>query len=291
MTSLAIHLFGGVRVLLDGEPLGPFPTRWSAGLLGYLALHRQRLFHRDILAALFWPEEPDARARKALRNALWRVRAMIEPSHVEPERFLVVEGQSVGLRSGPDIWVDVEEFEEHTRSADAGPFDRRAAGRLERALDLWRGELMDGHDHQWCVYERQRLRLRLLAAQERLLDFHMGRGAWQAALRQGDAILHLDPFREHVYRHLMLCHHSMGDRPLAVRRFQRCRELLAEELGIAPMEETRTLYDQIRSGDVPHGEVAIRSMDSRVGRALRRAEAALTEIRALTARDGAMEHT
>jgi DNA-binding SARP family transcriptional activator len=37
---------------------------------------------------------------------------------------------------------------------------------------------------------------------------------------------------------------SMGS-ALAARQYEACRELLAGELGIAPLEETQTLYAQI----------------------------------------------
>jgi hypothetical protein len=37
----------------------------------------------------------------------------------------------------------------------------------------------------------------------------------------------------------------MDQRPLAVRQYQLCREILADELGILPMEETQALCTRI----------------------------------------------
>lgn len=286
MSTLSIRLFGGVRANLDDRPLGSFPTRWAAGLLGYLALDRGRMLHRDILAATFWPEESDARARKALRNALWRLRARVEPKEVEPGSFLVVEGQTVGLRSGPAIRIDVEEFEILVRGVSARAGGPEALDRLEGAVDLYRGDFMDGHDHQWCVYERQRLQLALLSSLERLMDGHMTRGEWRAAVARGEAILHRDPLREHVHRRIMLCHHGMGDRPLAIRQYRVCEEILREELGIVPMAETRRLYEHLQTGEGPgpEGMPEGPGLDPRLYRALGQAETALLEIRSLTRR-------
>lgn len=254
MSRLSIRLFGGVRATLDDRPLGSFPTRWAAGLLGYLALERGRMLHRDILAATFWPEERDARARKALRNALWRLRSSIEPVGVEPEIFLAVEGKTVGLRAGPGIRVDVEEFDRLIR--EPGPTEGpEAPDRLREAVDLYGGDLMDGHDHPWCVYERRRLGLALISALERLMDIHMAHLEWRAAVAHGEAILHRDPLQEHVHRKIMLCHQGMGDRPLAIRQYRRCRQILYDELRIPPMAETRRLFEHIRDGNrrVPFG--------------------------------------
>jgi DNA-binding SARP family transcriptional activator len=40
-----------------------------------------------------------------------------------------------------------------------------------------------------------------------------------------------------------------GDRTGAIRQFERCREALREEFGIAPGERTRLLYEQLKSDD------------------------------------------
>lgn len=47
----------------------------------------------------------------------------------------------------------------------------------------------------------------------------------------------------------MACHFAMGDRPSALRRYDRCAQVLAEELGIEPMPETRRLRARILEAD------------------------------------------
>jgi DNA-binding SARP family transcriptional activator len=51
----------------------------------------------------------------------------------------------------------------------------------------------------------------------------------------------LEPFRESGYRALMRLHHLAGDRAQALRVYERCRHLLAEELGAAPAPETEAV--------------------------------------------------
>ena len=295
MSTLVIHLFGGVRATLDEQPLGAFPTRWASGLFAYLALHRGHLVHRDILTTLFWPEESDGRARKFLRNALWRVRSLVEQAD-DGHEFLVTDGHAVGLRGGEGVWVDVAEFDTLVDEARFGRGDAAPQGRLEAAVRLYQGDLMDGHDHPWCVYERQRLRLTLLEALERLMEIHMIRGEWRLAIERGRAVLSRDPLREHVHRQLMRCHHRMGDRPLAIRQYRECARVLDEELGIRPMEGTHRLYRQIEEGlDPPLADLAWQPprarggaapIDPRVSHALTRVEAALAELRGLAREEG-----
>lgn len=291
MNNLNVTLFGGVGVSLDGLVIGPFPTRWAAGLLAYLTLKKGTLFHRDVLATLFWPEEPDRRARKALRNALWRVRSLIEPDTVQPGAFLTVAGQNIGITGEESVRLDVADFDRLMMAAKAPVLTQQQATALEECVQMYRGDFMDGHDHKWCVYERERLRLSLLMGLERLLTFHYRNGDWPMVLQRSRAILRYDPFREHVHRAMMVSHYSMGDRPLAIRQYQECVHLLETEMKLAPMEATRVLHEQIQNDcvEIPSARALScplpsdgREVAPQLNEALGKAEKALSELRRLT---------
>ena len=52
---------------------------------------------------------------------------------------------------------------------------------------------------------------------------------------------------------MMLLHWLAGDRETALAQYHACRELLQNELGLEPMQETRSLYETIlRSPASPH---------------------------------------
>jgi tetratricopeptide (TPR) repeat protein len=52
----------------------------------------------------------------------------------------------------------------------------------------------------------------------------------------------LEPFRESAHLRLMRAHMAAGDRAEALRAYNRCRRLLAEELGVDPSSELRAAY-------------------------------------------------
>ena len=73
----------------------------------------------------------------------------------------------------------------------------------------------------------------------------------EASLRSGDApdavewaeqTIALAPFRETGYRRLMAAHVAAGDRAEALLVYERCRRLLADELGRLPLTETESIY-------------------------------------------------
>jgi len=85
------------------------------------------LHRRDSLVALFWPELDQEHARAALRQALHGLR------HALGDGVLVTRGDE-------DIGLDAERIR-----CDVVEFERAAvAGQLADALDLYRGDLLEG---------------------------------------------------------------------------------------------------------------------------------------------------
>ncbi|HZD56939.1 MAG TPA: AAA family ATPase, partial [Anaerolineales bacterium] len=60
----------------------------------------------------------------------------------------------------------------------------------------------------------------------------------------------LEPWREAAHRRLMRALALSGQRTVALRQYQVCREILSRELSIEPSPETRRLYEQIRNGKI-----------------------------------------
>jgi pentatricopeptide repeat protein len=77
---------------------------------------------------------------------------------------------------------------------------------------------------------------------EILAHVWVDRGEPGLAVTDAEEALVLAPFRESTYRMLMRAHAAAGNRAEALRVYQRCGDLLAEELGVCPSQETETLY-------------------------------------------------
>ena len=59
MKHLTLSFFSAFQATLNGKPLTRFRSVKSQGLLIYLVLNGQQLHAREVLATLFWPEEPE----------------------------------------------------------------------------------------------------------------------------------------------------------------------------------------------------------------------------------------
>jgi DNA-binding SARP family transcriptional activator len=198
-------------------------------LLAWLLLNRRKAHARETLAAIFWGEQTEARARSCLSTALWRLRQVLEPDGVPRGTYLIAQPSVVGFNCDSDYWLDVAAFED-------------GAGRgSEEAVACYTGDLLEGFYDDWALRERERLRMLYLDCLGRLLHRHSATGALDRALDCGRQILALDPLREDVHREVIRLHVRSGQRALALQQYDSCRTALEEELGVEPMEETRAL--------------------------------------------------
>lgn len=294
MAALRIQLFGTVQVSHDGRPQDARLIHAVQSLLAWLLLHRQKLHARETLAALFWGDQSEQRARSCLSTALWRLRLVLEPEGVPRGTYLIARSAVVGFNSASEYWLDIAAFEDGIGRHLPAP---ARTGRTpdwpgaENAVAHYTGDLLEGFYDDWALRERERLRILYLDSLGALLRHHSRTGALEQALRCGQQILALDPLREEIHREVIRLHVRNGHRALAFKQYERCRAVLADELGVAPMEETRALRAELPStlgrdgregvtgGAPPVAKLPAAVMRSRLTPSLRDAVAKLDEAR------------
>jgi DNA-binding SARP family transcriptional activator len=249
MSSVRISLLGIVRVSHQGIPTESGLGRAVKGLLGYLTLFRHRFHAREVIAGLFWGESSENRARSSLSTTLWRLRKILEPGSIPSGAYLVTAPTGeIGFNCKSDHWIDVESFEDRIKPILTKTYDSLTkidVRQLESALNLYNGELLEGFYDEWALRERERLRSLFVKGQVHLLYHYSHQAIWDKGLACAQNILNLDPLREEIHREMMRLYFKNGQRALALRQYEKCRETLASELEVLPMEETQILYAQI----------------------------------------------
>jgi len=246
MATLRVSLFGGVRVS-HGSSAGDVPiTKGVQMLLAYLLLGRHRSHPRETLAALFWGDQSDDRARGCLNTTLWRLRRVLEPDDVPRGTYLhTTPSGEVAFNADSDYWLDVAIFERHATAGLAKPVQQLSAddaAKMEDALTLYGGELLEGIYEDWALRERERLRCLHLDSLAHLLAYHRDRGAYERSIAHGRRLLEDDPLREEIHREMIRLYLVLGQRSLAVQQYETCRQVLWSELGVQPLPETQALH-------------------------------------------------
>lgn len=234
---------GGVRVLLDGEPVERGWRRKALELLALLASCPEGLTRDQILDAL-WPEEDPARTGDRLRQCLRQIRQRLGGE----EGTTVADWVDERLRLDEAVvWSDVRAFEAALEEARVAGEPERA-DRLRRAVVLYSGAFCEGHSYEWTLPVQERLRREFLEASAELAKALLGSGQHDQALRSLDRGIEEDPFAEHLYR-LAIEIEGMRGRPAEARnRYEKLRRLLEDELGGEPSEETESAYREASGG-------------------------------------------
>ena len=234
-----LRILGGLNLLGAGgrELSSVLAQPKRVALLAYLAAATPRRLHRrDSLLALFWPELDQEHARAALRQALHGLR------HALGDGVLVTRGdEDIGL-DAERIRCDVVEF---ARAAEVG--------RLADALDLYRGDLLEGffirgapEFEQWLEDERARLKAVALRSATQLAERTEGHGDLAEAAQWSRRALRIAPLDEPALRRLMKTLDRLGDRAGALEAYETFANRLTAELEADPAPETRALAGAVR---------------------------------------------
>lgn len=248
--QLRVQTLGAFRAWRGDTEIAP--REWQRDkarqLFQLLLTHRTRWLQRDEIADRLWPALTPEAAARDFKVALNALNKAIEPHRSGDTTFAFVmrEGTAYRLRPEADVWLDAVEFE---RACEQG-LRVGDLGQLRSALRLYRGDyLPDALYEDWASEERERLLSLYLRAADKLAGLLIERGEHDEALDICQAILARDACWERAYRLMMTAHARQGNRPLALRAYQRCAATLRDELGVEPSAATTALYRQIAQSD------------------------------------------
>jgi WD40 repeat protein/DNA-binding SARP family transcriptional activator len=244
---LEVRLLGQFTVKLDGAPV-QINSRPAQSLLAYLLIHAGRAVRREKLAGLFWPDTSDENARNNLRQALWRVRKSLDADGNSDHPLLLVDDITVAVNASSEYRLDVIELETPIHEDTPLP-------RLIEIVSLYEGELLPGFYDDWVVLERERLGAIFEARMGALINRLMELQNWSETVEWSERWISLGGVPEPAYRGLMLAHAVQGDLSKMATAYRRCEEAMQNELGLAPSESTRSLYEQLKAGGVANSNL------------------------------------
>lgn len=223
--GLTIHFLGRLELWSGDQLLPPLATKKTQSLFAYLVLNHQRPLLRDELAALFWGDRDDIHARHSLTTALWRIRQLLGKD------VLLTDLISVQFSPNHPFWLDVTEFENLISRHPGEP------AALAAAVDLYRGDFLEGFGDDWCIEERYHLETLYLDALRRLVEWHDAHGDASMTLTYAQKYLARDPLLEQIHLAVMRSLIASGDLSGARRQWQFCCEVWQQELHSPPPSE------------------------------------------------------
>jgi predicted ATPase/DNA-binding SARP family transcriptional activator len=228
---------------------GPPGTITGAGIGGRraqvalvaLALERSGLTS-DRLAEIIWADDRPVTWQAAMRGVIRGLRTALREIAGDQLMILTEPG---GYRIAPGVEVDLLAAEQAVGAAA----ELNRLGRHRAALDvagpiarISGSQLLAGEDHDWLrphramadALARQALEIQVVAA-GRAGDHVVAVSAARRAVSSA-------PLDEYAHRLLIQSLDLAGDRAGAVRAYEQCRAVLADQLGVDPSAETVKAY-------------------------------------------------
>ncbi|MEL6256480.1 MAG: BTAD domain-containing putative transcriptional regulator, partial [Bacteroidota bacterium] len=251
--SVEVKLMGKFEIFIQGKKMTSLPGKKGQGLLSYLFYFHPRPIAREILMETFWPKVATSSSRNSLNVALHGIRKSFEKFSPDSD-ILIYKNGAYSLNPEWEITVDVKSFINHWKrgqSMETSTGIVSAISCYEKAASFYTNTLlMDDLYSEWIQPERDNLQETYLAILERLIDYRIDMEEYKLAHHYGEQALRIDACREHIHRQIMLAHCKSGRRNQAIRQYQRCCEVLREELNIGPAPRTQEMFEKIRSNQL-----------------------------------------
>jgi DNA-binding SARP family transcriptional activator len=259
---IQIYTLGTLQVVRETQTVteSDWHTRQARQLLKILITERPRPVSTDRLIDLLWPNSTPDAAATTLRSAINALRNVLEPDRRSraPSKYIITEAPGYAFYEHADIWLDVDQFETLLNRAEVEANPRQQEALLDAAVELYQDDYLTSDPYaDWAQSEREQLRERYFAALLTLAALRGGHGNYTAAIAACRRIIARDPVRENAYQAMMRYQAESGDSASALLTYERCRALLAEELGADPSPLTQAWHQQILNGEIGPQEVTI----------------------------------
>ena len=241
------------RLVINEVEVEKWPSKKGRSLFAYLLYNRDKKIYRDVLMDLFWPKSTPDSARNCLNVTIHGLRRLLNENDLGTDHIFYQDEQ-YAINPRLKLWMDVEKFRTRWRrgqTIETVEGISRAVLDYEAAASLYKGDFLEDEIYQnWSFLERENLKEMYIVLLERLSLIYSQKGHKEAAIRICEQILRKDSCREKIHRRKMKWYYALGERDKALRQYQKCAHTLKLDLDAGPSPETRSLYLQIKSGNL-----------------------------------------
>lgn len=252
--SLQIRTLGGFQLVRQQElvPNKAWGRDKTLQLFQFLVTARQRrALHKEQIIDRLWEDLDMKAGEQNFKVALHGINKVLEPdrpSRTEP-RYVQRAGLTYQLQLS-DVWIDVDALEQFVAIGNQALIDQPSLAEqaYREAIELYRGVYLPERIYEdWSSDERERIQVLIMGAIIALSELIVKDNPMES-IRLSQKALQIDSTWEDAYRIQMEAYFVKGNRPMAIKTYQQCAQILEEEFGIEPLPETQRLLARIKSG-------------------------------------------
>lgn len=231
--NVEVFALGPGYVLVNGQTVSTWEGHLPR-LLFFFALDRPMVTRADICQA-FWPDLPLDQAVNVFHVTKRRLHKALGFD------VLIHKGGHYRVNPALNLQYDVLDFVGslvEARTAEGV----EAEENWQYAIDLYRGNYLQGHDDPWITARRADFREGYLEALTELARIRQMQGEDEAALGLFLRAVSESPNREDLHREVIHLYGLLGRRSEAAEHYQNLEQTMEERYGIAPSPETQAIY-------------------------------------------------
>jgi len=253
LPALEITCFGRFEVRRGGRKLELCASRNGQAILRFLVAQPRRQAPMDVLIETLWPDDPAQVARHKLHCAFSALRHSLNrgTGGEKGGGYLLCENGAYLLNPAAEIRTDADQFMALYQTGQrAGAVE--AVHHFEAACRLYGGPyLAEDIYADWSQIRREQLTQARLAMCGVLAQHHLASGNYDDAAAWAMQLVEENRCDESAYRLLIRAHAAAGRRGRAIQQYRLCERILAEELAVEPMPETRAVFEEVLKGARP----------------------------------------
>jgi DNA-binding SARP family transcriptional activator len=238
--NVEVYALGPGYVMVNGQHV----TTWEGHLprlLFFFALDRPLVTRADICQA-FWPELPLDQAVNVFHVTKRRLHKALGFD------VLVHEGGHYRVNPALNLQYDVLDFVGSLVEGRGAQSAEEAVQHWQAAIDMYRGNYLQGHSDPWIVERRGDFREGYLEALTELARLRENEGQDEAALGLFLRAVSEAFNREDLHREVIRLYGKLGRRSEAAEHYQKLEADLNEKYGIEPSPETQAIYQEVIGG-------------------------------------------
>lgn len=224
---LKFKLFGNPQIYLDDKPIFFSFSKINA-LLYYLAVNH--VISRDEIAGLLWPNKSEQSARKNLRNTIYQANKALDAEYiVSPNKSILQLNELLIVQSDVAQFMEdpLNNLDEYQEEFLKGFFLKDSEN-----FDLWATKMSNFYEQKFIQACYQKV------------TSDINDGNFADVEKNIRRLISLDEYDERNYQLLMKFYQDQNSNGKVIEAYYELSNILNEELGVQPSEQTRTIYEK-----------------------------------------------
>lgn len=251
--SLRVQTLGQFKLWLGEKELSEREwKREKAKELFQLLITQFVPIAKDDILQILWPNLDMKNADRDFKVALNTLHHVLEPSRKAREApfFIIREGSFYRFNPKAVIELDTIQFKDWVQIGLDENDQEKAISCIEKGLSFYHGEYLPERRYDdWCISKRESMLVYFLRGAEKMAQINVRSEKYDQAISWCEKIIERDRTWEEAYRLLMYSYFRKNNRPQAMKWYEKCKQVLEEELGVSPLQPTMHMYKMILNAD------------------------------------------